>query len=141
MWRNCFCFVLVTSSQLDNQSFKICLVWQFTVWKFCLSAALRCKQTLEWAIPEKNQTGRGLRIYFSENCPGIFHSFTLPLELPDKTKLSSPSHIPHSVSQIRQKFQGQKQKPMEIPHYFFLVTLRNSTSFLIKPYKFHVLFL
>ena len=32
MWSNCFCFVLVTSSWLDSQSFKI-------VWKFYLCAA------------------------------------------------------------------------------------------------------
>ena len=30
---------------------------------------------------------------------------------------------------------------MEIPHYFFVATLGNSTSFLINPYKFRVLFL
>ena len=30
----------------------------------------------------------GLRIFFCENSPGIFHFFTLPLEIPDKTKLN-----------------------------------------------------
>ena len=39
------------------------------------------------------------------------------------------------------KFQGPKLGPLEIPHYFFLITLRNSTSFLINPLKFHMLFL
>ena len=29
---------------------------------------------------------RGLRIYFFENPPGIFHFVTLPLEIPGKTK-------------------------------------------------------
>ena len=28
-------------------------------------------------------------IYFFENLPGIFHFFSLPLEIPDKTKLNS----------------------------------------------------
>ena len=31
------------------------------------------------------------------------------------------------------KFQGQKQRPLEIPYYFLLATLENSTSFLINP--------
>ena len=39
------------------------------------------------------------------------------------------------------KFQGQKQRPLEIPYYFFLVTLGNSTTFLINPWKFYMLFL
>ena len=38
-------------------------------------------------IPEKSKQ-RGLRIYFFENPPGIFHFFNLPLEIPDKTKLN-----------------------------------------------------
>ena len=32
--------------------------------------------------------GVGLKIFFCENSPGIFHFFTLPLEIPDKTKLN-----------------------------------------------------
>ena len=39
------------------------------------------------------------------------------------------------------KFQDQKSRPIEIPHYFFLNTPGNSTSFLIDPWNFHVLFL
>ena len=55
---------------------------------------------------------------------------------------NQPLDIPQNcVSQIPWKCQGQKQRPMQIPHYFFLVTLGNSTSFLIKPQKFHLLFL
>ena len=41
---------------------------------------------LKTNIPQKIQTG-GLMIYFYENPPGIFHFFTLPMEIPDKTKL------------------------------------------------------
>ena len=33
------------------------------------------------------------------------------------------------------------KRPLEFPHYFFLVTLGNSTSFLINPWKLHMLFL
>ena len=40
-----------------------------------------------WAIPEKNQGGRELRTYVFEKTPGIFRFPTLPLEIPDKTKL------------------------------------------------------
>ena len=42
---------------------------------------------MKWAIPEKIQTG-GFEIYFFENPLGIFHFLTLPLEIPDKTKLN-----------------------------------------------------
>ena len=54
----------------------------------------------------------------------------LPLELPQKILLD-PLEI----------LQGLKARPLEIPHYFFLVTLGNSASFLINPWKFHMLFL
>ena len=94
----------------------------------------------------------GLKIYFCENSRGIAHFFTLTVEFLDKTKftLEIPDkakfnpwifHKTVLASWIPWKFQGQKQRPMEIPHYFFLVTLGNSTSFLINPQKFHVVFL
>ena len=35
----------------------------------------------------RKKTNGGLRIYFSENPPGIFGFFTLLLEILDKTKL------------------------------------------------------
>ena len=37
--------------------------------------------------------------------------------------------------------QGQKERPLEIPHHFFLDTFWNFSSFLINPWKFHMLFL
>ena len=61
--------------------------------------------------------------------PWNFSFFTLPLEILDKRK-----HYPCI-------FQGQNPRPpwMKIPHYScFLVTLENSTSFLINPWKFHM---
>ena len=61
----------------------------------------------------KNPNGR-LRIYFFENPPGIFHLFTLPWKFQIKQN-STP---------------GYSTK-----------TPRNSTSFLINPWKFHMLFL
>ena len=57
------------------------------------------------------------------------------------TKQSSTPGYSTKLCQIPWNFQGQKQIPLEIPHYFFLVTLGNSTSFLINPWKFHMLFL
>ena len=89
----------------------------------------------------KIQTGRGvgLRIYCFENPHGIFNFFILSLEVPGKTKFNpcisykvvlDPLEIP----------QGQKQRPLEISH-FFLVTLGNSTSFLINSWKFHSMWL
>ena len=42
--------------------------------------------TYHWAIPEKKKK-RGLRAYIFENPPGIFWFFTLPMEIPDKTRL------------------------------------------------------
>ena len=45
---------------------------------------------LQWVIPEINQTGGGggLRTYLFESPPGIFRFFTLPLQIPDKKKVS-----------------------------------------------------
>ena len=45
------------------------------------------KARQDWAIPEKIKTVV-LRIYFFEKLSGIFHFFTLPLKIPDKTKLN-----------------------------------------------------
>ena len=39
---------------------------------------------------------------------------------------------------ISRKFQGHNSRRLEIPHYFFFVTLRISSSFLINPWKFHM---
>ena len=42
---------------------------------------------LEWAIPEKKT--RGFRTYFFEKRPRFFLIFSVPQEIPDKTKLHS----------------------------------------------------
>ena len=82
--------------------------------------------------------GGGLRIYFFENPLDFFNFFTLPLEVPDKTKLNP--WIFHKIV----------LDPLEIPRpktktpgnsTLLLITLGNSTSFLINPWKFHMLFL
>ena len=41
-----------------------------------------------WLFQKISKQGGGLRIYFFDKPPGIFHFFTLPLEIPDKTKLN-----------------------------------------------------
>ena len=67
-----------------------------------------------------------------------FPFLTLPLEI--RTKQSSPPWKFHKIVLNPWKFQGQKPAPMEIRHYFFFITTGNSTSFLINPWKFHMLF-
>ena len=92
---------------------------------------------MHWAVPEKKQTGRGHT--FLKTCLlEFFIFFTLPLEIRHKTKLH-PWKI-HKIVLDPLKFQGHKSRPLEIPHYFFLATLGNFTSFLIKPWEFHMLF-
>ena len=80
-----------------------------------------------------------LRIYFFENPPGIFHFFTLPLEILDKTKLNP--WIFHKIVLDPLEIPRPKNKDPWKFHIYFLVTLGNSTSFLINPWKSHMLFL
>ena len=68
-----------------------------------------------------------------------FLSITIPLEIPDKTKLHPQKF--HKLCQIPCGNSNKAKKTKtQIPHYFFLVTLRNSTSLLINVWKF-ILFL
>ena len=78
---------------------------------------------------------------FLKHPPGIFHFFTLTLEILDKTKLNPWMLHKIVLDPLEIPIQGQKQRPLEIPHYFFLVTLGNSTLFLINTWKFDMLFL
>ena len=57
-------------------------------------------------------------INFEKN-PGIFHCFTLPLEIPNKTNLHP--WIPQSCIRPlwNSKTNIQQRRPMETPHYFF----------------------
>ena len=134
MWSNCFCFVLVTSSQLDRQ-----LVFQ-NLFEHFIHMLPRDVNKSQNGLFQKEMKQGGLKIYFCENSPGIFHFFTLPLEILDKTKLN-PWIFSIVLDPLAWKFHGQKQRSMEIPHYFFLFTLGNFTLFLMNSQKFHVLFL
>ena len=49
------------------------------------SVAEGTSEELPLGYPRKNPN-RGLRIYFFGNPHGIFHFFTLPLKIPEKTK-------------------------------------------------------
>ena len=78
---------------------------------------------MQWSIPEKNKQGGSGHTFLTT---GFFYSFTLPLEIPDKSKLH-PWKLFKIVFYIVWKFQDQKPRPLENPHNFFLVTPRNST--------------
>ena len=87
--------------------------------KFYLSAAPWCKQTLEWAIPEKDQTAGGVEDILLWKLPQNFsYSFTWSLEIPDKTKLNA--WIFHTILLPR--------------------SLRNSKAKKKDPWKFHIIF-
>ena len=98
---------------------------------------------LTWAIPEKIQTGEEFRIYFFEPLPPPTLELFIFLLYPWKFQAKQSSTLGYSTKlcKIPWKFQGQKQRLPEIPHYSFLVTLGNSTLFIINPWKFHMLFL
>ena len=66
-----------------------------------------------------------LRTYFFVNPTGIVHFFTLPLGNAHKF-LSDPLEIPRPKT---------SEYVLEILHYFFLVTLGNSSSFSVNPWK------
>ena len=78
----------------------------------------------------------GLKAYFFEPVPGIFHFFTLPQ---GNSRQKAPPWKVHRF--LLDPVEIPNPKLLEIPHYFFLVTLGNSTSFLMNPWKFHMLFL
>ena len=102
---------------------------------------------------KKEKKQGGLRTYFFENTPPrISNVFTLPLVIPDKTKLR-PWKL-HKVMLDQSEIPRPKPKTSRnyyffyfcyycllFPHYFFSITLGNSSSFLINPWKFHLQFL
>ena len=79
----------------------------------------------------------GLRIYFFEKPPGIFHFVTLPLEITDKTKLTP--WIFHKIVLDPLEIPRPKRKTPGNSTFFFLVIRGNSASFLTNPWKFHTL--
>ena len=83
----------------------------------------------------KQRGGRGgLRIYFFDNPhpPWKFSFFTLPLQIPDKTILNP--WILNKIVLDPLEISRPKTKTPGNSTLFFLVTLGNSTSFLINPW-------
>ena len=65
-------------------SFLICKIGQsLTLFIYLNIYHLACF----WAVPEKKNKEAGLRTYFFEKTPGFCRFFTLPLEIPDRTRL------------------------------------------------------
>ena len=75
-----------------------------------------------WAIPEKSKL-RKLRIYFFLRKTLEF--VTLPSEIPEKISSGNSEKL----CDTPWKFQGQKLRPMEIPHEFFFNTPEISLLF------------
>ena len=87
----------------------------------------------------QKKRNRGLRTYFFEPPPPwifLFLFFTLHLKIPDKTKPHPWKFQTFLLDPL--KFQVQKPRNSTL---FFLVTPSKSTSFLINPWKFYMLFL
>ena len=96
-------------------------------------------------IPEKKKKeggGRGgvKEILFKTPLKVFFFFYLTPWKLQTK-KSSNIGNSTDCVIEDPLKIPRPKTKTLEIPHYFFFVTLRNSTLFLIKPWKLHMLFL
>ena len=81
--------------------------------------------------------GVGLGYTFFENPPGIFHFFTLPLEISDKTKLS-PWIFHRIVLEPLETPRPKTQTPGFSTLFFLWPPL--DILFLINPCKFHMLF-
>ena len=81
--------------------------------------------------------GGGLRTYFFEPpiSPSLLEFFIFYFTPENTRQNKAPSlEIRRTKScSIPWKFQGQKPRPQKILHNFFLVTLGNSTSFLLNP--------
>ena len=69
----------------------------------------------------KREEGWGLRTYFFENTPGIFWFLTLPLDIPDKTKLH-PWKLHKVVIHPLEILRPEAKSPLETPYDFFLIT-------------------
>ena len=81
---------------------------------------------------QKKNPNRGLRIYFFEN-PGVFHFFTLTLEIPDKTKPSP--WIFHRIVLDPLEIPIQKTDPWNFHIILSWPHFGNSILFLINPWN------
>ena len=111
---------------------------------WCVAHFVVC--VLGYSISEKIQKGVEDTLCWPPPLPPWnFSIFPLPLEIPDKTKLSL--WIFHRIVLDSLEIQGQKQTPGISTkgggeyENAIAVTLWNSILFLIKPWKFYMLFL
>ena len=89
---------------------------------------------------QKKKQG-GLRTYFFEKTLDIFLFFFASLEISGKTKLHPWKFGKIMYFTSLGNFKAQKSRPLEMSHEFLLVSLGNSTLFLVSPWKFCMLFL
>ena len=108
-----------------------------TVLRFLAIYCLDKRSYMDYS--RKNLNRRGWGHNFWKKTPGIFRFVTLPLEVLGKMKLTPGNST--KLCYTYWNFQGQKPRPMEIPHDFFWITPVNSTSFCIDPRNFHILFI
>ena len=80
---------------------------------------------------------QGRKLVFTGISKGIVTNLKFPGGVQKIISSTPPIWFFSGIAQ----FQFPNPRPLEIPHYFFLVTPRNSTSFLINPWKFDILFL
>ena len=78
---------------------------------------------------KKKQRGGAVEDILFQNPPGIFHFFTLPLEIPGKSKLH-PWKLHKTLLHLTWKLQDSKYQDLWKLHIIF---------FLI-PWKFHIIF-
>ena len=96
--------------------------------KFYLSAAPWCKQTLEWAIPEKNQTGE-LEDILLWKLPWNFSFFYF-----------TPGNSRQNKAQPLDIFYCVRSLGLEIPWPKTKIHGNSTLFFLVHPWKFHFVF-
>ena len=95
------------------------------------------RKTSYWAIPEKKtKQGAWGYTFVSPPPPSSRNFYICHCILKNSTAFTPGNSV--KFCNTLWKFQGQKPRPMEIPHNFFLNSPGNSTPFLIHPWSFHV---
>ena len=114
---------LLLTSFYENLTTQFLLSQNFESFLVCLlldQCKKEHKHIKEWAIPKKL---RGLRYTFLKKAQGICRFVILPL-LKIGNSVESKAAL---LKFMLWKFQDQKPRPMEIPHYFFLISHGNLT--------------
>ena len=109
-------------------------------WMVCCFSSVFFLPAIQWTIPKKKKKEQGYTSFFGKS-PEISRYVTLPLAIPDKTRLYSWNFCnvklyllhPLKIPERKTKATGNSN--------FFLITPGNSTSFLTNLWKFRLLFL